>query len=84
MNREQENMWRKLKGEEPLRSMEDIVAQFQKYVATYHEQHGYENYSDEMFIDDIIYGLGAALNEDYKFAQGFEEFKVKLIKHFRR
>jgi len=83
MNRAKENTWRRLNGQSPLPTMEEVVASLQDYVGTYNNQHGYEKYPDEMLIDDILYGLGAALSEDYKFADGFQKFKEKLIEHLQ-
>ncbi len=84
MNRTKENTWRKLNGQQELRSMKDVVISLQKYIATYDNQQGYEDYSDELFIEDILYGLGAALGEEYKFALGFEKFKDLLRNKFEK
>ena len=81
MNRAEQNTWRALEGKEPVRSMEEIVAELQKYVGTYHKQHGYENYRDEMYIDDILYGLGKSLSEEYEYANGFQKFRRFLIEY---
>ena len=64
------------------RHMKQAVCRFQEYMATYHEQEGYENYSAETFIDDVLYGLGVAIEpRDHQFAQGFDRFKKKLTRH---
>jgi len=61
--------------------MKKIVANFQEYVATYTNQVEYESYRDETFIDDMLYGIGIAMDEKYKFANGFDEWKEVLRKH---
>ncbi len=62
------------------RKMKDIVAKFQNYVATYTRQEMYQHYIDETFINDMLYGIGIALSDDYQFAQGFDKFKKDLKK----
>lgn len=81
MNRSQTNTWRAIQDLEPLKPMEDIVAELKTYIDTYDKQLGYEEYPDTMFIDDILYGLGASIDPKYKFAQGFGAFKELLLKN---
>ena len=55
------------------------------YLATYPRQYNYEKYSDEVFIEDILYGLGVAIGgEKYMFAIGFDKFKEVLREHLER
>jgi hypothetical protein len=62
--------------------MMKIVASLQRYIATYDAQQGYMDYTDETLIDDVIYGLGCAIDEDrYKMAPGFRRFKDQIRKH---
>jgi hypothetical protein len=62
--------------------MELMVQYLKRYIDTYEDQYGYQNYSDSTLIDDILYGLGVALNpEEHQFASGFDTFKSKLIEH---
>jgi len=64
--------------------MKAIVASLQKYMASYTDQPMYDTYRDETFIDDVLYGLGVALDQEgHKYAGGFEVFKMKLLKHLR-
>lgn len=59
-----------------------IVAEFQNYVRTYTKQKHYDTYTDSIVIDDMLYGIGIALNEgDYAFSEGYERFKAKLREH---
>ena len=61
------------------RRMESAVTYLQQYMATYDKQPGYQDYRDEMLINDVLYGLGAALGSEYQFADGFERFKARLL-----
>ena len=64
------------------KKMKKAVAYLAEYMRTYDLQPGYEDYSEATFIDDVIYGLGVALDpKSHKFAQGLDIFKAKLIKH---
>jgi hypothetical protein len=59
--------------------MHNIVAAFQQYVEGYDKQPHYEEYSDETFISDMLYGIGIALDGGrYSFAGGFREWKKTL------
>lgn len=62
--------------------MKRAVLYLTDYMATYDKQPGYENYSDETLIADVLYGLGVALEgEKYKFGDGFDKFKHVLREH---
>ena len=63
--------------------MKAAVAYLQKYVATYSSQCGFESYSEETYIDDILYGLGVSLDKKNEWAGGFENFKERLRTHLR-
>lgn len=55
------------------------------YMDTYPLQYGYQDYSDEIIIDDVLYGLGVALNgEEFQYAQGFQKFKQYLLAHIMK
>jgi hypothetical protein len=59
-----------------------MVQYLQQYMNTYDHQYGYENYSDFTFIEDVLYGLGVALNpKEHQFANGFDVWKKKLVEH---
>ena len=62
--------------------MKEIVKKFQHYVSTYDIQRGYIDYSDTTFIDDMLYGIGIAISDDYKLAPGFQKFKDMLKKEY--
>jgi len=83
MNRTKENVWRRMQGLPQLRSMEDIVENFQKYMSTYHEQSGYQEYTDKTFIEDILYGIGVSIDPKYQYANGLRDFKKVLLKHLK-
>ena len=61
----------------------NAVEYLKDYIGTYDElQPGYEDFSDETIINDLLYGLGVALQPDeYRFAGGFDKFKEVLRKH---
>jgi len=81
MNRSQQNTWRITQGLEPLKQMEAVVTDLQHYINTYSSQPTYKDFSDELFIEDILYGLGTALSDEYRFASGYRKFKKELINH---
>jgi hypothetical protein len=81
MNRKIENTWRAISGQQQLKPMEAVVENLVNYMTTYADQPGYENYSDELFIEDVLYGLGAALSENNRYATGFMKFKEELLNH---
>lgn len=65
--------------------MKLMVQYLTRYMETYDQQSGYENYSDETFINDVLYGLGVALNpEQHQFADGFQHWKEKLLQHLQQ
>lgn len=66
------------------RRMKKAVEHLQKYMMTYSNQAGYLNYSDETLIDDVLYGLGVALNERYRYRDGFDLFRQRLFEHIKR
>jgi len=62
--------------------MDKIVSYFQNYVATYSDQQNYKTYSDRIFIDDMLYGIGIAINKNkYQNAVGYRLWKKELIKY---
>jgi len=61
--------------------MKDAVEYMTAYMVGYDKQIGYLDYSDETFIDDVLYGLGVALDADNRFAIGYEKFKARIVKH---
>lgn len=61
--------------------MEAAVKSLTKFMATYDQQPGYLDYSDKTFVDDVLYGLGIALDEKYFYVAGFEMFKERLRNH---
>lgn len=59
--------------------IEKATKALQDYMNTYDKQFGYKEYSEECFINDVLYGLGIALDpEKYRYAGGFDLFKRKL------
>jgi hypothetical protein len=65
--------------------MEQIVARFQEYVRTYTEQQYYLEYSDTIFMDDMLYGIGLALDPDgHRCADGWDKAKAMLLAHLNK
>ena len=54
----------------------------QNYWSTFSSQHRYENYSYEVWIEDALYGVGAAISDSYRFGEGFAKFKKSLQKRW--
>ena len=64
------------------KSIVNAVAYLTNYMTAYDRQREYENYSEKTFIDDVLYGLGMALDvKEHYAAAGYEAFKEKLRKH---
>jgi hypothetical protein len=63
--------------------MKNAVEHLKEYVGTYENQGGWEKYRPETYVDDILYGLGISISDDFKFAGGFDRFKEILRDHLR-
>jgi hypothetical protein len=64
------------------RRIQKAITYLRDYMVSYDKQYGCLDYSDETFIDDVLYGLGEALDKDkYEFAGGFAMFKKRLRLH---
>lgn len=63
--------------------MKKAVEYLTKYMTTYDKQYGYLDYGDETYIDDILYGLGVSLGDEYRTATGFDKFKAVLRQHLK-
>jgi hypothetical protein len=64
--------------------MERAVAYLRNFMATYDQQQGYGDYSDETYINDVLYGLGVSLSDEYQFAGGFRKFLTLLRDHLEK
>jgi len=62
--------------------MKKAVEYMKKYINSYDGQFGYMDYSDEIFIQDMLYGIRVSLGEEYEMASGFDRFKKRLRKDF--
>lgn len=73
------------RAERKRKRMREVVAYFQKYVATYTEQSHYDDYSDKTYLEDMLYGIGLSLAvgtpTDYSGPGGYERFKQALREH---
>jgi hypothetical protein len=66
-------------AERARKRMKLIVGRLQEYVRTYSDQAHFEDYSDTIFIDDMLYGIGLALEPlEHQCASGFDKFKAVL------
>ena len=76
-----------MSGKKSTKKQKRVIAAIkyiQHYMNTYDKQLGYADYTDETIINDVLYGLGVALNpEAYQYALGFENFKDKLRKFLK-
>jgi hypothetical protein len=64
--------------------MQKAIEYMSRYMAEYHKQQCCLDYSDETFIDDVLYGLGVALHgTPCTYAQGYETWKRKLRAHLK-
>jgi len=65
------------------RRMVKILDQMKNYVNTYDSQTGWEDYSDETFIKDMLYGVGLAVDrKKYEWSDGFLLFKKKILSKY--
>ena len=56
-----------------------MVEYLQAYMSTYDQQYNYQGYTDKTFIDDVLYGLGVAIDpRAHQFANGFDRWKKHL------
>lgn len=58
----------------------DIAEKFKKYLDSYLKN--YTETDETEFIQDMIYGLGESVSDDYKYKFGFEKFKTRLYRMF--
>lgn len=70
----------KLSAEARRNRMRKIVARIQGYVATYTDQAAYADYSDDTFVNDMLYGIGMAISDEYRHAGGFRRFKERIAR----
>ncbi len=85
MTRNERVVWNKLNDGDPAyRTMEQVIAEFQKYVVSYtHENLAFGCYTDEAVINDMIYGIGTAFSDSNKFRTGDLRFKRQLLKQLQ-
>lgn len=70
------------KVDERQKKVKEGIEFLKDYMDTYNKQPGYLDYTDYTIIEDILYGLGVAIDKDkYSFANGFKDFKEVLINH---
>lgn len=53
----------------------ESIQDFQDYIATYREQPNWTKYDKMMFVRDVIYGLGIAVDrEEFEYQPGYVRF----------
>ena len=58
-----------------------VIKSIKNYIDTYHNQFGWEKYKKDTVLNDLVYGIGIAIDkEKYQYANGYDEFKKELIK----
>ena len=59
--------------------MKKAVEYLQQYIATYDLQSSWENYSDGILIDDVLYALGVGLyGQEFEYSTGYAAWKDEL------
>ena len=62
--------------------MQRAIRYLADYLGTYEKQAGCLDYTDKTLIDDVLYGLGVALDPvAHKWASGYGVWKDKLREH---
>ena len=59
--------------------IDKAIDYMQTYINTYRNQPYYKDYTEATWIEDMLYGLGVSVSNDYMFADGFHQFKCKLL-----
>ena len=58
-----------------------VIAAMKEFIDTYPDQIGWQEYTKDTVLNDLIYGIGVAIDHDkYSFAMGYRYFKKDLIK----
>ena len=61
--------------------MKHALAYLLNYLRTYKNQLGWESYTQDTWIKDILYGLGLSISKKrYGFRDGFDLFLIEKIK----
>lgn len=60
------------------KTMKEAVDYLADFMGTYADQTGFEGYTTTTYLNDVLYGLGVSLDDKYKYASGFTQFKKDL------
>jgi hypothetical protein len=64
------------------RQMKRIIDAFASYAASYAEEPYSTSYGLDVFIDDMLFGIGQAIDpEVYGDAAGYWRFRARLLRH---
>ena len=61
--------------------MRKALGSLKEYVDTYDQQSDWERYRSETYVNDVLYGLGISISDEFRFAEGFDRFKEVLREH---
>lgn len=65
--------------------MQRAIRFLSQYMRSYEQQPGCLDYTDKILIDDVLYGLGVALDPvAHNWASGYEVWKNKLREHLKQ
>jgi hypothetical protein len=60
------------------KSIEEAVDFLRHYMNTYDNQSCWMEYEPETYVNDILYGLGVSMSDDFKWGQGYDKFLLEL------
>ena len=61
--------------------MRKALDSLKEYVDTYDQQSDWERYRSETYVNDVLYGLGISISDEFRYADGFDRFKQVLREH---
>jgi len=61
--------------------MRKALDSLKEYVDTYDQQSDWERYRLETYVNDVLYGLGISISDEFRYADGFDRFKQVLREH---
>ena len=58
-----------------------VIKSMKNYIDTYPNQLGWELYTKDTVLNDLVYGIGIAIDKrKYQYGDGYDKFKKDLIK----
>ena len=71
-------------GEAVKRSNYQIATKLREILSQYKKENDINEYTEQTVLDDLLYFVGEAISNEYKFAQGFDKFKQRLREHLSK